>query len=50
MEGLCYLCSKKKDVDQLCGFRTADLHFVFTYANSRFSHDVTHIIKTKSQQ
>ena len=31
--GLCYLCSKKKDADQLHGYSIPD----FTYAKSRFS-------------
>ena len=28
-EGLYYLCSENKGADQLCGYRTADLHLCF---------------------
>ena len=32
VEGLYYLCNKTKGADQLCGYRTADLHLCFEYA------------------
>ena len=42
-EGLYYLCSENKGADQLCSYRTADLHLFFAYAKSQFSHDMAHI-------
>ena len=45
MEGLYYLCSEKKGADQLCGYRTADLHLCFRIyiQKNRFSHDMAHM-------
>ena len=39
MEGSYYLCSENKGADQLCGYREADLSFVFAYKKGLFSHD-----------
>ena len=39
VEGLYCLCSKNKGADHLCGYCTADLHFVLAYEKSRFSHE-----------
>ena len=33
--GLYYLCSKNKDADQLCGYRTADLHLCYRIFKNR---------------
>ena len=38
-----HVCSENKGADQLHGYLTADLHLVFTNANSRFSHDAAPI-------
>ena len=40
MEGLYYLYSKNNGADQLHVYRATDLHLVFAYTKSRFSHDV----------
>ena len=40
-EGLYYLCSENKSVDQLRGKLICV--FVFAYAKSRFSHDAAHM-------
>ena len=39
------ICSKNKGIDQLRGDHTADLHFVFANAKSRFSHDMAPMSK-----
>ena len=36
VEGFHYLCSENKGADQLCGYRTADLHLCFAYSKGRF--------------
>ena len=33
------MCSENKGADQLCGYCTTDLAFVFAYAKILFSHD-----------
>ena len=38
------LCCENKGADQLHGYLAADLRFVFTYAKSRFSHDMTQFV------
>ena len=40
---LCYLCSKNKGADQLCGNHAADLCYVFAYAKRSCSHVVSQI-------
>ena len=43
--GLYYLCSENKGVDQLRGYREADLRLCFRiYAKRWFSHDAAHFI------
>ena len=41
-----YPCSENKGADQLRGYRLCV--FVFAYAKTRFSHDVTHMIVFKN--
>ena len=53
MEKLFYLYGKNKDVDQLHGYSTADLHLCFVfpymqciYAKIRFSHNIAHLLSS----
>ena len=39
VEGLHFLCSENKGVDQLLSYCAADLRLCFAYAKSRFSQD-----------
>ena len=44
-EGLHYLCSENKDVDQLCSYCTADLRLLFLHRQtSVLTHNAAHII------
>ena len=38
-----YPCSENKGVDQLRGYREADLRLCFRICQNRFSHDAAHI-------
>ena len=45
-----YPCSENKGADQLRGYREADLHLVFAYAKSRFSHKGAHLISCQPEE